>query len=89
MGYVFIEPKYIDAGDAENIHIFETWIIDNKRYFSSKSLCGKMAKKEVFHCLEKKSFKLADSRTFAANLENGNNETCGQCVAKLYSDKDV
>lgn len=85
MGYAFVKPEYIDAENARNIHIFNASSKADGIYAVKSSCCGNVTRKSEWTPLRYEEGK-DGGRSYAAKLENNENETCGKCVATLYSD---
>ena len=89
MGYVFIPREFIDAEDAKNIHIFEGELNKTSNVASTRTkeaCCGKVKRKDTWRYLKYEDKKETSRNYAAVELENKGRETCGQCVATLYSD---
>ena len=94
--FVFIEPKYIDAENARNIHIFEVEYDTEKKeaYINSsnnESCCGNCIAKipgkylviAAGNSLEERR---RDARRLAKEYEDTGKTVCGQCVSTFYSE---
>ena len=93
--YVFVEPEYIEAEDAKNIHIFEANYDneENKVYVKNPncySCCGRCSVKKYWKCLKMASGnsleeKRKDARRIAKEFEDIGRTVCGQCVSTFYN----
>lgn len=92
-GWAIVDSQYIDAENAQNIHVAEGEIVvvnqKQKFYLNSKekTICGeKLVKGEKEYLFY--STNPSKIRSALANLQNNKNEVCGICVSHFYADPE-
>ena len=95
ISYCFVEPQYIIAENAKNIHLFEGYFDPLTGHFElskNESCCGNCRCKPHSYqfyagCSDEETREHA--REVVKWDEDHGKSVCGRCVATLYSDEKV